>query len=125
MMLRAGHDEEDVVVALPHEVGFVVCNESHGAFAAALFRPYAGERNLWLLEHHAIFQSYHVQEYPACDPHERERWRGHPHFGPTAEFVDRYDQRAIDPRREILPLEAFDPLVRRFFARTPRLCDVT
>jgi hypothetical protein len=34
-------------------------------------------------------------------------------------FVEEFDQNAVDPRRVSLPLEDFAPLVRRIFARSP------
>jgi len=117
MVLRAGHDEETVVAALLHDIGFTICPVTHGDFAAALLAAYVSERNRWMLAHHQIFQQIHLNEYPGVDRHEREKWRGHPHFEWTAEFVERFDQRAIDPSGEILPIENFIPLVHRVFAR--------
>ena len=121
MALRAGLDEETVVVALFHDVGFVACPATHGDFAAELLRAYVCERNVWMLRHHAIFQNVHVSGYPGLDRDARERWRGHPHFEWTAEFVARFDQNAIDPDYDTAPIETFEPLVRRLFARSPVL----
>jgi predicted HD phosphohydrolase len=120
MALRAGEDEETVVVALLHDIGFIACPATHGAFAAALLAAYVDERHHWMLTHHQAFQSYHCATHPDCDANERERWRGHPHFAWTARFVERYDQNAIDPDYENLPLSTFEPMVRRLFARPPR-----
>jgi hypothetical protein len=47
----------------------------------------------------------------------RERWRGHPHFEWTATFVERYDQAAVSASDEILPLDAFRPMVERVLGR--------
>ncbi len=116
MVLRDGLSEEDVVVALLHDVGFVTCPLLHGDFAACLMGAYVSERNVWMLRHHATFQNLHAPAYPGVDPHERERWRGHPHFDWTAEFVARYDQAACDPQYPCEPLELFVPMVRRIFA---------
>jgi len=49
---------------------------------------------------------------------ERDRWRDHPHYAWTAEFVARYDITTIDPNVESLPIEFFEPMVRRVFSRT-------
>jgi hypothetical protein len=62
----------------------------------------------------------HIQGFPGIDPDARERWRGHPHFEWTAEFVAKYDQNAIQPDYDTAPIEAFEPMVYRFFARAPR-----
>ena len=120
MVLRDGLDEEDVVVALLHDVGFIACPLNHGDFAATLMASYISERNHWMLRHHATFQNLHSPHFPGVDPRERERWRGHPHFDWTAEFVARYDQAACDPDYPCEPLETFVPMVRRIFARPPQ-----
>lgn len=122
---RAGEDEETVVVALLHDIGFVTCPDSHGEFAAALLANYISERNHWMLRHHAIFQQVHLAGVhdPEIDPDARERWRGHPHFQWTADFVERYDQRAMAADYDTLPVEAFEALVQRLFARPPRPLD--
>lgn len=120
-MLRADCTEEDVVVGLLHDIGFITCNETHGEFAAALMRPYVSERNYWMLVHHAVFQQFHCHDLPGCDRHARDLWRGHPHFEWTAEFVAKYDQNTISYDEEILPLDAFKPMVSRIFSREPSL----
>lgn len=121
MAMRDGLDEEDVVVCLLHDVGFVTCPSTHGAFAAALLGAYVSERNVWMLRHHAAFQLAHCRELPGAERDARERWRGHPHFEWTARFVDRYDQAANDPGYDCAPIEVFEPLVARVFARPPRV----
>lgn len=109
-----------MVCSLFHDLGFVVCNETHGAFAAQLLRPYVSERNVWMLVRHMYFQTLHCAGHPAINPALRERWRGHPHFEYTAAWVARYDQNAIDPGIENLRLADFEPMVNRVFARPPR-----
>src|SRR5262249_524675 len=81
MGLPAGEDEETGVVALLHDIGFIACPTTHGVFAAALLGPYVDERHHWMLQHHQAFQSFHCASHPAADANERERWRGHRHFG--------------------------------------------
>ncbi|MCP5152695.1 MAG: phosphohydrolase [Ectothiorhodospiraceae bacterium] len=118
MALRDGLDEETVVVTLLHDIGFLACPCGHGEMAAALLGPYVSERNRWMLARHAIFQDHHVAGHPGAG--RRERWRGHPHFAWTAEWVARYDQNAQDASYDCAPLEVFEPMVRRIFAREPR-----
>jgi predicted HD phosphohydrolase len=119
MALRDGRSEEDVVVALLHDVGFITCPLQHGDFAACLLGAYISERNHWMLRHHATFQNLHAPNLPGVDRFERERWAGHPHFDWTAEFVARYDQDACDPHYPCEPLQAFVPMVRAVFSRPP------
>ncbi len=120
-MYRASCSEEDIVVGLLHDVGFVTCNETHGEFAAALLRPFVSERNHWMLLHHAVFQQFHCHELAGCDRHARDRWKEHPHFTWTAEFVEKYDQCTISHDEEILPIDAFIPMVERLFSKPPVL----
>ena len=120
MAWRDGLDEEDVVVCLLHDVGFVVCPDTHGEFAASLLGPYVSERNHWMLQRHPVFQMVHAPNLARADARARERWRGHPHCEWAATFVDRYDQAACDPAYECAPLTFFEPMVRRIFERPPR-----
>ncbi len=115
-MLRDDLPDEDVVVGLFHDVGFITCNQTHGEFSAALLRPYISEKNHWMLIRHAVFQQYHCHELDGCDRHERDKWKGHRYFDWTAHFVDQYDQRTINYDEEILPIGAFEPIVRRFLS---------
>ena len=117
MALRDGLNEEDIVVSLFHDIGFISCPDSHGEFAAALLGNYVSERNRWMLRRHAIFQDVHCPHHPHADPQARERWRGHPNFEWAATFVERYDQAAIDPAYECAPLSHFEPMVMRLFSR--------
>lgn len=119
MVLRDGRDEEDVVVALLHDVGFITCPLLHGDFAAGLLGAYVSDRNYWMLQHHATFQNVHSPHLPGVRQHERDLWKGHPHFDWTAEFVAKYDQAASDPGYACEPIATFVPMVRRIFARKP------
>jgi predicted HD phosphohydrolase len=120
--LQDGRDEEYVVVALLHDIGFTMCPSNHGPFAAALLAPFVSDANRWLLEHHQHFLAHHCHDHPddAFDEHARERWRGHPHFAATADFVARFDQGTIMPGLPEAPLSVFAPMVQRVFARPPR-----
>ncbi|WP_137177273.1 phosphohydrolase [Roseomonas sp. AR75] len=120
--LQDGRDEEYVVVALLHDIGFTMCPSNHGPFAAALLGPYVSDASRWLLEHHQLFLDFHCHDHPdeACDRDARERWRGHPHFAATAEFVARFDQGTVIPGLPEAPLSVFAPMVARIFARPPR-----
>ena len=119
MIMEAGFDEETIVVGLFHDVGFTVCPDAHGAFAAELLGAYISEANYWMLRHHAAFQLYHCHQYPGIDRDARDRWRDHPHFQWTAEFVEKYDQNAIRPDYREISLETFEPMVQRLFAKSP------
>lgn len=119
MVLRDGRDEEDVVVALLHDVGFITCPLMHGDFAAELMGAYISDRNYWMLQHHATFQNLHSPHLPGVKQHERDLWKGHPYYDWTAEFVASYDQAAADPDYPCEPIATFVPMVQRIFARKP------
>ena len=59
------------------------------------------------------------------DRHAREAYRGHEFFDDCAEFCELYDQAAFDPRGETLPLEHFEPMVRRVLGASQPLSAVT
>jgi len=117
MVYRDGGDDEAVVVALFHDLGFSVCPDNHGEFSAALLVNYISERNYWMLCHHAIFLNFHAKTHPDVDYNAREKYRGHPHFKYTSEWVARYDQTSIQTQYETAPLNFFKPMVYRFFTR--------
>ena len=66
-----------------------------------------------MLKNHAVFQNFHALHLPGIDRHEREMWRGHPHFDWTAEFVKIYDQATFDPHYPSEPIETFIPIINR------------
>jgi len=111
--LQDGRDEEYVVMALLHDIGFVACPTNHGAFAAALLAPYVSDATRWLLERHMDVQAAFCRTCPGIDLAAGERWRGHPHFAATLEFVARYDIGTIRPGLAEAELTIFEPLVRR------------
>lgn len=120
LALADGRPDEYVVAALLHDIGFIACPPTHGEFAARLLQPYVDPSIVWMLERHMHFLAAHYSEHPTADRNAREAWRGHPHFEMTAEFVQRYDQNAIDPGAREADLAVFEPIVRRVFAKTPR-----
>ena len=120
MAHRAGKDEDYVAMAFLHDIGFDIAPAAHGAFVAALVGPYVSPEMEWLLANHADFQNMHCRNHPTIDRFARDKWRGHPAFGMTAEFCAKFDQGAMDPDYDNMPMEAFEPMVRRLFARAPR-----
>jgi predicted HD phosphohydrolase len=116
MALRDGLSQEDVVVALFHDVGYITSYSNHGEFASALLGQHISERNHWMLRNHAVFQNFHALHLHGIDRHEREIWRGHPHFDWTAEFVKLYDQSTCDPNYPCEPIETFIPIIDSLLA---------
>ncbi len=117
---RDGRDEEYVVCALLHDIGDTLGSFNHADIAAAILKPFVSEENLWMIEKHAIFQGYYFFHHLGLDRHLREQFKDHPQFERTIEFCARYDAAAFDPDGEVLPLEFFDPVLRRVFAQPRR-----
>ena len=117
--LRDGADDELVVAALLHDLGDALAPHNHGEFAAAILRPYVSERTWWIVQHHGVFQAYYFAHHTGGDRHARERYREHRHYAAAVEFCHRWDQCSFDPAYDTLPLERFEPMLRRIFARQP------
>ena len=114
---RAGESEAYVVMALLHDIGDTLGSYNHPEIAAAILKPFIDEKLHWIAEHHGIFQGYYFFHYLGMNRDMREAFRGHEHFEDTARFCEIYDQSAFDPSYDSAPLEYFEPMVRRVFAR--------
>ncbi len=114
---RGGENEEYVVCALLHDVGDTLGSFNHADVAASILKPFVSAENFWMVEKHGMFQGYFFFHYLGLDRNMREQFRGHPCFEMTAEFCEKYDGPAFDPKGETLPLEFFEPMVRRLFAK--------
>ncbi|MBW8843427.1 MAG: HD domain-containing protein [Burkholderiales bacterium] len=114
---RDGRDEEYVCCALLHDIGDTLGSFNHPDIAAAILKPFVSEENLWMVQQHGIFQGYNFFHHIGLDRDMREQFRDHPHFARAAEFVERYDNPAFDPKAEALPLSFFEPMLRRLMAQ--------
>jgi predicted HD phosphohydrolase len=113
---RAYRANEYIVCALLHDIGDILGPYNHADIAAAVLRPFVSDANAWMVEKHGIFQGYYFFHHLGMDRDLREQFRGHPSFERTARFCEIYDGPAFDPSAETLPLDAFEPMVRRLFA---------
>ena len=114
-----GADEEIVVAALLHDIGDLLSLFSQSELAAAVLRPYVSDRTHWIVLHHGLFQSYYYAHHTGGDRNARDAYRDHPWYQDTVEFCHHWDQPSFDPDYENLPLEFFEPMVRRIFGRVP------
>ena len=113
---RASEDEEYVVCALLHDIGDTLGSFNHADIGAAIVRPFVSEANHWMVEKHGIFQGYYFFHHIGLDRNMREQFRGHPSFERTALFCEKYDGPAFQPGLDPMPLEAFEPMLRRVMA---------
>lgn len=114
---RGGENEEYVVCALLHDIGDTLGSFNHADVGASILKPFVSAENFWMVEKHGMFQGYFFFHYIGLDRNMREQFRGHPCFEMTAEFCEKYDGPAFDPKGETLPLEFFEPMLQRLFAK--------
>lgn len=114
---RDGRDEEYVVCALLHDIGDSVASYNHADLAATIVKPFVSPANHWMVEKHNLFQGYYFFHFSGRDRNARDKYLGHPWYEQTAEFCALYDGAAFDPDYESLPIEFFEPMVRRVFAK--------
>jgi predicted HD phosphohydrolase len=114
---RDGRDEEYVVCALMHDIGDLMGPSNHAEVGAVIMKPYVSEANHWMMDKHGIFQGYYFFHYLGLDRDMREQYRGHPHFEYCAQFCHLYDQNSFEPNYDTMPLEAFEPMLRRVVAK--------
>jgi len=117
--LRADADEEMVTVALLHDVGDRLAPSNHSEFAASVLRPFISRENYWLVKHHGLFQGYYYFHHHGFDRNARDRFKTHPNYARTAAFCEDWDQASFDPGYATLPIEHFEPIVKRVL-ETPR-----
>jgi predicted HD phosphohydrolase len=116
---RDGASEEMVVAALLHDIGDELAPYNHCELAAAILRPYVSEETYWVVKYHGEFQAHYYAHHVGQVGDTRERHRESPHYQACVDFCEKWDQEAFDPSYESLPLEFFEPMVRRIFAREP------
>lgn len=110
---RDQRDEEYVVCALLHDIGDTLGSYNHPDIAAAILKPFVSEANHWMVQHHGIFQGYYFFHHIGMNRDMRENFRSHPLFDQTEEFCLKYDNPSFDAHAETLPLDFFEPMLRR------------
>jgi predicted HD phosphohydrolase len=113
---RDGRDDEYVVCALLHDIGDTLASFNHSELAATILEPFVSEENHWIVAHHGIFQGYYFFHHLGLDRNLRDRYRDHPLFRECAAFCQKYDQNSFDPEYDTLPLDFFEPMLRKVFA---------
>ncbi len=114
---RDGRPEDYVVMALLHDIGDTLGSYNHPEIGAAILKPFVSEELHWIAQNHGAFQGYYYFHFVGMDRDVRDRFVGHPHYEACREFCAKYDQSAFDPSYESEPLEFFEPMVARVFAR--------
>ena len=116
---RDGRPETYVVMALLHDIGDTLGTFNHPDVGAAIVKPFVSEEEHWICQQHGAFQGYYFFHFIGGDKNAREAFRNSPYFAACEEFCAKYDQAAFDPEYDTLPLEFFEPMLRRVLS-TPR-----
>jgi predicted HD phosphohydrolase len=114
---RDGRDEEYVVCALLHDIGDTLGSFNHPDIAAAIVKPFVSPEYHAIVEKHGIFQGYYFFHHLGMDRNLRDQFADASFYDATLEFCEKYDAPAFDPDYETLPLEFFEPMLRRVMAR--------
>jgi len=117
--LKAGQDEEMIVAALLHDIGDELAPMNHSEYAAAILKPYVSEKTHWIVERHGEFQTFYYAHHLGGDRNKREKYKDHKYYQATIDFCEKYDQGCFDPNYKSLPLEHFEPMVKKIFSRKP------
>ena len=112
---RDGRDYKYVVCALLHDLGSDLAFENHSELAAAILKPFVSPGYHWMVLHHNYFQGEHYFEKLGADQNIKLNFKDNPYYELTDEFVRKYDTPAFNPNGEILPLEFFEPMIRKVF----------
>ena len=117
--MQDGADDEMVLAALLHDIGDELAPYNHAEYAASILRPYVRPEVTWIVEQHGLFQNYYYVHHFGGDRNARERFRDHPWYEACVHFCAAWDQCSFDPNYRSEALDAFEPLVRQIFARSP------
>ena len=117
---RDGRDEAYVTMALLHDIGDTLGTFNHPEVAASIIKPFVSEEVHWICENHGAFQGFYYFHYVGMDRNVRDGLADHPHYAACEHFCANYDQAAFDPAYDTLPLEFFEPILRRVMAKPVR-----
>ena len=116
---KAGENEEMVVAALLHDIGDELAPMNHSEYAAAILKPYVSEKTHWIIEKHGEFQAYYYAHHLGGNRNKRDKYKNHKYYNDCKKFCENYDQSSFDPNYKSLPLDHFEPMLRRVFSRKP------
>ncbi len=112
---RAGEPEDVVTAALLHDLFEWFNPYNHDRMAGDLLRYVLSDELVWIVANHGVFQLT-FRTHSAFDIKAADKFHGHPQYEAAMRFCERYDQNCFDPNYDAMPLEAFEPMVRRQFA---------
>ncbi|MFT7129149.1 MAG: putative HD phosphohydrolase [Gammaproteobacteria bacterium] len=117
---RDNASDEEVAIALLHDIGKAVNIPNHGAIGAELMRPYISEDAYHVIYNHQHFQGKYYYAFMGGNPNLRENSVNESWFPLAEKLVDRWDAPAFDPDYKVDSLESFEPLIQKIFAKPLR-----
>ena len=73
------------------------------------------EKTAWIIEKHAIFQTYYYVHHYGGNRNQREQFANHPWFQDAVDFCENWDQSSFDPDYDNEDLVFFVPMMKRIF----------
>lgn len=112
---RDNASDEEVLIALLHDIGKVISVPNHGPIAAEILRPYVSDNAYHAVYNHQHFQGQFYYHFFGGNKNMREKFRDEPWYALAEKFVDKWDNPAFDPDFSVDSLESFEPLIEQFF----------
>ena len=116
---RDGATDEEIVIALCHDIGKAINVPNHGQIAAEMMKPYISENAYHVIYNHQAFQGEYYYHYMGAPTDLRQQWVDEPWYDLAVKLVDTWDAPAFDPDFEVDSLESFEPLMRKIFHDDP------
>ena len=116
---RGGASDEEIVLALCHDIGKAVNIPNHGQIAAEMMKPYISEDGYHAIYNHQAFQGEHYYGFFGAPADLREQWKDESWYDLAVKLVDTWDAPAFDPDFTPDPLESFAPLMHKIFDQAP------
>jgi predicted HD phosphohydrolase len=117
---RDNASDEEVVIAVLHDIGKSVNIPNHGAIGAELMRPYVSDDSYHAIYNHQHFQGQHYYEFMGENPNLRADFEQESWYDLAVKLVDDWDAPAFDPDFKVDSLESFEPLIQKMFSQPKR-----
>jgi predicted HD phosphohydrolase len=108
--------DEEILIALCHDMGKAVSIPNHGAIAAEILKPYVSDDSYHAIKWHQHFQGAYYYQHMGKPQNMRDQFRAESWFDLGERLVDKWDMMAFDPDFQVTPLEAFEPLIVKHFS---------
>jgi predicted HD phosphohydrolase len=111
-------------MCLLHDIGKTVSTLNHAGVSAEILKPYVSDDLFQLTMNHQTFEGFHYYQHYGLDPNGRDAFRDEPWYDLAVTFADEWDSVSFDPDYDTLPLEHFEPALRRVLSRTHANADL-